>query len=401
MSFSSEERKWLTHVKATRSFIDETYRVTLPGKSSYSAGSSRLPWGRTGLEKFYDRIIPYVHGGGELTKEAEVYIREAAKDAVTFGNSTIIVNGDGSMRVSTPETGVASKDVFGNITFREQFADGTETYAENGEFFVKDPITEIWSETSLRAFSIFYNANGNAPQGTSRLSPAIRSLIKAATRNQMRAEVAADFTAFPQRIINGFWEGMEAVTSEAATSMEGGIDKVLAFPEGPQGQRLEVTQFAATDFTQFLKLKESFARDCASAFNIDVAELGVTTAVPSSADALYMSKEDLVVEIEAFEKQMSRTLQNLVEHLYAIESTFVSGLAPAKLTWAEAATPSKASQADAFVKLAGAIPAMSSSRKALAWAGLPGDLAEELAEEMYTDHTRQVLADSGLEELAV
>lgn len=376
MSFLTEETKWVNHVRLIRSFLDEDYAVK--GSRAVQAISKIcLPWGRIGVEKYCDRVIPHIQNGDDNTAAAEVAIYDAVYDCTAFGNSTIITDADGGVRVSSPENSIATRDVFGKITFKESFKDGTETISEDGNLLKRKSINDPWEDTGCKTFTIFNGVSSAHPNGRSRITPAVRKTIVEASLNRMRASVASDFHAYPQRILNGFWGQLKPNDNDAIKRLKVGADQIIGLPLGPNGEKLDITTFPPSDFTPFLKLHESFARDCAAAFNIDAAEMGIVAMVPSSADALYLSKEDLVLEVTRFEKSITRVLQKLLEE--------VAEDPKVKLTWAEPATPSKASQADAFVKLAAVIPALAQSRAALAWAGLPGELADELSEEMFTN----------------
>jgi hypothetical protein len=372
----SKHYLWQEEVRELRQLLDEDYKVALPGNFTRSSSRrNQVAWARIGVEKFCYRIIPQLRGAGPKTKAALPLISEAIYDAVAFGNSTLVVANDGSYRVSTPETGVAEVDAFGSVAFEENFAKNESTFGNEGSLYFSD---NNWKSAPVGSFfSIFYRANFKHKYGQSRVTPAIRAMIKAESRTNMRMEEVEDNQSFPLRVINGLWENFDPQVMDAARSLVTGANQIIGLPKNPDSdQYLELEEFKGAEFDGFLKIKDQRARACAAAFNIDPIELGVTTTNPSSAEALYASKEDLVLEVAAFENRIHSTAQAFLSRVAEL-----NGESEPVLYWAEPATPSKASQADAFVKLASVIPQLATSHAALAWAGLPGDLAVELAEE--------------------
>lgn len=386
---------WNTNVNEIRSFLDENYTVDLLGNFGVGIGcKGQMAWGRIGLEKFVCRVIPQVSGSTDRSGDITEIINAAVFDTVAFGNSTIIVNRDGEMRVSTPEHSFASKSVFGDITFMEKFPGGQESKLMDGQLWTREKETDEWKATGAKTFTLFYRHSGLNTSGKSRITPAIREIIRAASRNEVRKEEVAENGSFPQRVLNGVYAELAEHEEELLKIAFGG-NKITTIPAGPDGEKVDITQFDAVSFEPHLKLKESLARDCAAAFNIDAAEMGVTTQVPSSAEALYMSKEDLVLEISAFERSITRTLQKFIDYSFEIVNEKTS-----KLFWAEPATPSQASQADAFVKIAAVIPALKYTRAGLHSAGLSLEVVDELLSEMAAGADLTQLLKSEVENAA-
>lgn len=378
---------WSSNVLEIRSFLEETYKTKLPGKTTRTNGPLQISWARIGHGKFCDRIIPVLMNSGEYTRDVLPAINTAVRDCVAFGNSTIILNSDGSVRVSTPETSKATKDVFGQIIFEEKFEDGTEVFGVDGSMVMRVDKESPWEVLPASFYSIFYGHSATAKNGSSRITPAIRNAIRAATRNKMRIEEGSDTSVHPMRIINGFWDDISPKDNDAVKALVTGQDKITGLPLGPKGEKLTIDEFAAASIDPFLKANETLAREVAAAFNIDPSEMGLTTPVPSSAEALYMSKEDLVLEVTAFEQSITRPLQNLVT-----DAAIIFNESAAKLTWAEPATPSKASMADSFIKISAAIPQLKYSKAGLLSSGLSAELVEELLGDTSIEQNAQTAA---------
>ena len=375
---------WAAEVADVRSFLDENYAVPLSGggyaQRSLSRRDQQLPWGRIGIERFTERVIPLISGvdsSSSYWSGVVSVIRQACRDAVCFGNSTIIVDPDGELRVSTPENACATRTPF-TQSFVEDFGTVRTIAGDDGRLLVARDGSESFEDSGSMVFSIFYRADGAHPNGASRLSPAIRSCIRSASRNKMRSEIAGQFYAFPQRIFNGSWEELDRSVAEGLKTFTQGASTLAILPEGPQGQKLEIKDLPAADFTPFIAMQRELATEVASGFGIAFSDLGVTTDQPQSADAIYALKEGLSVAITAWEQEITSPLQAMV-----VRCAEIMGLdEPPTLSWQEPALPSKSSAADAAIKLVSAFPALKDSKAVLAWAGLPASVLEAASREL-------------------
>lgn len=375
---------WAAEVADVRSFLDENYSVPLSGggyaQRSLSRREQQLPWGRIGIERFTERVIPLLSGVDSASSYWQGVIsaiRQACRDAVCFGNSTIVVDPDGELRVSVPETAVATRTPF-TQSFVEDFGDVRTMAGDDGRLLVARGDDTTFEDSGSMVFSIFYRADGAHPNGASRLSPAIRSCIRSASRNKMRAEIAASFYAFPQRIFNGAWEELDRSVAEGLKTFTQGATTLAILPQGPQGEKLEIKDLPAADFTPFISMQKELATEVASGFGIAFSDLGVTTDQAQSADAIYALKEGLSVAITAWEQEITSPLQAML-----VRCAEIAGLEePPTLSWQEPALPSKSSAADAAIKLVSAFPALKDSRAVLAWAGLPASVLEAASREL-------------------
>lgn len=382
--FIKTKDKFFNEVKDVRSFLDESYVATLSTKVTRHS-DCQVPWARILIEKFCDRIIPHVSGENQHVEKAISTIMVAIKNAVSFGNGTVVVDSDGKVRASVPECSYAKMDAFGDVTFYEEHINVEDkkeilkVYGIDGILFYEwedEDGNPILVETDSRFFSFFYHEDGSAPYGKSRISPAIRASIKEASRNKIRASEAANFRTFPQWVINGIWEGIDPSVADGVGKMLAGVSQVVGIPRNPDnGEKVSIEEFSSSDFSSYEAQHDILAKEVAAAGNLSPTELGVTAAQPSSAEALNAAKEDIVLEISAFERKIHWTLQALFDAI-----SEVTGTDKVQLMWQEPSTPSKASQADAFVKIASVMPQMKYSKKALAWAGLPSDVIAEITE---------------------
>jgi hypothetical protein len=215
------------------------------------------------------------------------------------------------------------------------------------------------------------------PFGSSRISRPAMGLIDAAVRTLLRSEVSAEFFSAPQRYALG-------VDSEAFTGPDGQpipawqavIGRILALGRDDEGELPQVGQFSQQSMEPHLAHLRLFAAQFASEVNLPIGSLGVAQDNPSSAEAILAAKEDLVIESTnwcrslspAWERSMVRALR-LIDDSPAARQAY-RGL---RAHWANPATPSVVSAADAFSKQSTAIPDLASTTVGLELAGLDPD----------------------------
>ena len=84
----------------------------------------------------------------------------------------------------------------------------------------------------------------------------------------------------------------------------------------------------------------------AAAGNVDGRDTGVKSVQPSSAEAIYASKEDISLEIQNIELSCQGTILEALEY-----SAELFGEEKPKLSWGSPHTPSMATMADFFSKM--------------------------------------------------
>ena len=384
-------------VKEVNSFLDETYSVSIVDKGV--SGPGRISWARIGCEKFYARTIPQITGSREAKALASV-IRRACYDAIVYGNSTIYVFDDGSTAVSDPLNSVASRNAFGDVLFQKYnnmaplgpvaFPD---LIAMNGILMAFNVDKDINADRYVvvgRSFSIFFK---KGKFGSSRITPAIRRDIRAQARTELRIEESEDFFTWPQRILNGVWDGFAEDMGDDVAQVVAGIRQILAIPENPDtGAKVGVDSWSGGDFTRSIALKESRMKSVAAAFNISPDELGFTQSQFSSAEAIHQGKEDLVLEIQEFTSNATETVEDFLEFV-----SVVRGIEFESFSWANPSTPSIGSRTDAFIKLAGVIPQLKYSKAAILEAGL---FSPAVVDDLFKDLDAERMIKLSTEEAA-
>ena len=217
------------------------------------------------------------------------------------------------------------------------------------------------------------------PFGRSLVTRSVMTLADSYMRESVRSEVAAEFAASPQKYLLG-----------AAKSQIGDMSKYDAYI----GSILAVTKDRDGDVPQFGQLAQpsmephiSYTRSLAAQFsgetNVPLSALGVVSDNPSSAEAIYATKEDAVIQVQRVNAVNARALVNVGWMALAIvngtdfatERGRVPDLAA---RFRNPAMPSIVSQSDAMVKQIGAIPWLAESDVALEQLGYDDEQIQRL-----------------------
>lgn len=205
------------------------------------------------------------------------------------------------------------------------------------------------------------------PFGRSRITRAVISIADSAMRASLRAEVASEFFTAPQRYILGADEDMFSDKSvvEAYTGY------MLAITGGEDGETPKVGQFDPMSMAPHTEYIRSLAVRFAGETSLPVSALGVVQDNPASAEAIYASKEDIIIEAQNLNASNAPALKNIGFMILAIiegKSFYeVSTEHGSKITvkYKSPAMPSVVSQSDAMVKQVAAIPWIAETRVAL------------------------------------
>lgn len=212
---------------------------------------------------------------------------------------------------------------------------------------------------------LVYQPRYGRPFGSSRLSRPVMALTDAALRTLVRSEVTAEFFSAPQRYALGADESafMDA-DGNPRGQWESIIGRVWAIGRDEDGDIPEVGQFPQTSMQPHVEQLRMLATLFAGETSIPVSSLGVVQDNPSSAEAIYAAKEELIIEAEwaangfgaGWRRAMLTALQ-LRDRLTELPREWLA-LRP---RWRDPATPSMAAAADAVTKQvsAGILPAES------------------------------------------
>lgn len=381
--------EWQSEVSSIRSYLDENYDCSVWGIGTVQNFKGfQLPWGNSIIEKFTDRTIPLI-SGGLLTRAFAADVEAWIKQAVEFGNASIIIYDDGNIRIPSPLNSLAQKTAFGNVIFTEIRADGSILWAWDEQLKLKfvpvgeiEPVERVVEGAQI--FTLFYQDGNLTPYGQSRISRSIRLQTTWASRilaytesvgfNQGHTQLI--FTNMNQEIMQEHAAGnTEAV--EALKEIQVGVHKALMLGNNEENNSpAGVTTVAPTDPSGLIKVFERIAATVSSSRNMEPRELGNITAVAPSAEAQYAQNEDLALEIKKFTRKIHRTVLAAVMAVATVNDERTP-----ELMWANPATPSEASMMDAYSKLVAANPAARYSRVAMIKYGIDPEIVEDIMGE--------------------
>ena len=230
-----------------------------------------------------------------------------------------------------------------------------------------------------------YRPTLERPFGRSRITRTVMSLTDDAQREKERSEIAAEFAAYPQKYLMGTDKTMITKDSRYAAY----IGAIMEVTKGNDGSVPSFGQLAQLSMQPHIDYMRSLAAQFSGATNVPLSALGVVSDNPSSAEAIYAAKEDLVIDAQALNADNGRALVNIAMMALAIKdnsdfnSVRNSGIA-IEARFKNPAMPSVVSQSDAMVKQISVLPWLAESDVALEELGYN----EEQIQRLHADRTR-------------
>ncbi len=198
------------------------------------------------------------------------------------------------------------------------------------------------------------------PWGRSEISRAIISYTDSAVRTLLGMEVAREFYSSPQRYLLGADEdAFQNADGTAKTGWEVYLGRVLALTRDEDGELPQVGQFSAASPAPYLDQVRGIANLVAGEAAIPASYLGFVTDNPSSADAIRVSEARLVKRAERRQRIFGAAWCEVMRLALLVRDGSVPPEARSLVArWRDAATPTRAAQADAVMKLvsAGVLP---------------------------------------------
>lgn len=207
-----------------------------------------------------------------------------------------------------------------------------------------------------------YRPSIDRPMGKSRINRAVMSITDNAVRQMLRTEVSAEFFTAPQRYILGADDKAFDKSKWAQY-----ITSLAVFGRDENGDAPTYGQLAQMSMQPHMDYLRSLAAQFAGETGIPISSLGVIHDNPSSADAIYAAREDLIIEAEDLNVTNGVALRNIGLFALAImQNKRVLDLSSNELTimpkFKNPAKPSVVSQSDAMVKQASKIQWLSETR---------------------------------------
>ncbi|MBE6483664.1 MAG: phage portal protein [Actinomycetaceae bacterium] len=236
------------------------------------------------------------------------------------------------------------------------------------------------------------------PFGRSRISRPVMTITDRAMRAALRMDVASELFTAPGLLIRGLteeqWEDVKQWSWKLGT--------VRGLTKDEEGDLPEVDRIPQQSMQPFVEQLRELAAEFAGATSLPLSALGIVQDNPSSAEAIYAMKEDLVSEATAANRiygyALNRVYQNVVMLRDGLDEP--SGeLAGLSTRWRNPAMPSIVSQSDAMVKQISAIPGLAETDVALEELGYSAEQISRIRAQMARSQARQslmeVLADPG------
>lgn len=207
------------------------------------------------------------------------------------------------------------------------------------------------------------------PLGRSRITRAAMYYTDAAVRTILRSEVSAEFYSAPEYWLFGA-NVQEFIGDDKWSAIMGRI-KALDLEEGVDNPTLK--RFEGSSPAPHIELLRMFATLYAGEMGLSLSQLGIIQDNPSSADAMYAAKEDLITDARAANRVWGRGAVRAIQ--LAVRARDNLAAVPDELTkisaqFTDPAIVSPNAAADAFSKRAAAIPGFATSEVGLESAGL-------------------------------
>lgn len=182
---------------------------------------------------------------------------------------------------------VLERDEYDNPLTEAYFIAGETHIITKGAWKITD---EAFSNTAPYPLlvPIIYRPDAKRPFGHSRISRASMDLMDKARNTITRAEVSAEFYAFPQKYVVGISQDAEPLDTWKAT-----ISSMLQFTKDDEGEHPILGQFQTASMTPHHEQLKMYASAFAGETGLTVGDLGFETDNPASADAIRASHENL------------------------------------------------------------------------------------------------------------
>ena len=208
----------------------------------------------------------------------------------------------------------------------------------------------------------------NRPFGQSRITRTAMGLTDAAVRTLLRAEVSAEFYSADKYWLFGA-DVSKFIGDDKWSALMG---RMNAIDTGPNAeQKIDIHRFQGSSpqphVEQMRLIQSMFADDQ----NLTVKFADASN--PSSADAIYAAKEDLIIDVRDANRVWGRGAVKAFQLAVQLRDggDMTDELRAVSAQFTDPAIVSPSARADAFSKLSAAIPGFAESEVGMKYAGLP------------------------------
>ena len=209
------------------------------------------------------------------------------------------------------------------------------------------------------------------PLGRSRISRDVMSITQRAMRTVLREELATELFTAPGILLSGV--DSDLIDDLRSWDWKLGTIKTISSGEEPEGPKVTVLpQQSEQPFTEQMR---ALATELSGVSSLPVSSLGVIQDNPSSAEALYAAKEELVIKAKNAQRVFDAALNRVYAHAVMMRDgldEMTPELRSLATRWGDPAHPSIVSQSDAIVKQISALPWLAESPVVLEELGYSG-----------------------------
>lgn len=232
----------------------------------------------------------------------------------------------------------------------------------DGQWYA-DPQTNrtgrVWMEP------IVFRPELKRPFGHSRISRAVMALTDAGLRTLARSESHAEFFASPQRYALGAEDEAFGGKMDRWNAV---MSRLLTVSKDEDGDLPTLGQFPQMSMQPHFDHLRALASLFAGETSVPLSALGIVQDNPSSAEAIYAAKEDLVIEAGAATRVWGSALRRAATTAVMLRDNLTDAPEEARglrARWRNPATPSIVSASDAIQKQITAMPWLAESEVTL------------------------------------
>lgn len=185
-------------------------------------------------------------------------------------------------------------------------------------------------------------------QGVSEMR-AVIPVTDAAARALTNAQLATEMVAVPQRYVLGATAGdFVDRDGKPLTAWETYLGSVWAVPN----DKATAGQFPAAELSNFVNIVNHYAHLAAGLTGIPQSVFGFASDNPASADAIRATEARLVKKVERKQAHLATAWERVMRLAMLVQTgQLPAGAERMETLWRDPATPTRAQQADAVVKL--------------------------------------------------
>lgn len=222
-----------------------------------------------------------------------------------------------------------------------------------------NPLGRCWVEP------LIFKPELERPFGRSRISRAVMSLTDAGLRTLARSESHAEFFASPQRWALGAEQ--EAFGSDG-DRWKAVMSRLLVISKDEDGDLPTLGQFSQMSMQPHFDHLRTLASLFAGETSVPLSALGIVQDNPSSAEAIFAAKEDLIIEATAAMDVWGDALRRVAITAVQMRDGLTDvpdELAAVRAKWRDASTPSVVSSSAAIAQQVGVLPWLADSEVVL------------------------------------